>query len=89
MATPFKMKGHTLPGPNQKKSPMHLDPITLSALIAGGVSAATAGVGGLAKSAAKEKAEKKGKKDAARDKAQEGAAALGETKMGGKTKLTD
>mgnify|MGYP003655581526 CR=1 FL=1 len=39
MGSPFKMGGHTLPGPNQKKSPMKLAITT--ALIGAGVAAAT------------------------------------------------
>ena len=41
MGTPFKMKGHTLPGPNQKKSPMKIEPISGIAAIIGGIKAAT------------------------------------------------
>ena len=37
MATPYKMKGHTLPGPNQKASPAKIvwAPIIASAVVSG------------------------------------------------------
>jgi len=67
MASPYKMKGHTLPGPNQKKSPMKLDPLTLTALaiaaakgaaMAAGGTAITKGVGALSNKAKNKKEEK-------------------------------
>ena len=87
MATPFKMKGHTLPGIKQKKSPMHIDPITLSALIGAGVSIASKGVKGIAAKKAAKKAEEGAKKKEARDAATAGADAA--SVEGSKTKLTD
>jgi len=85
MGTPFKMKGHTLPGIKQRVSPLK-EPIT-AMLIGAGISAATAGAKGLAAKKAATKAEKAAAKSEARDKAQEGASASGD--IGSKTKLTD
>jgi len=67
MASPYKMKGHTLPGPNQKKSPLKLDPLTLTALaiaagkgadMAAGGTAIAKGVGALSNKAKKKKEQK-------------------------------
>ena len=65
MGSPFKMGGHTLPGPNQKVSPMKAPLSALAVgLISAGVTAAV-GTGTAAISAAQKKkaAEKKEKKD--------------------------
>ena len=64
MGSPFKMGGHALPGPNQKKSPLHIEPFSTAALIGYGITLA-AGAGTSAISAAQKKkaAEKKEKKD--------------------------
>jgi hypothetical protein len=87
--SPYKMKGHSLPGPNQKKSPMKMEPVTLSMLIGAGISAATAGAKGLATKAAKKKAVEKTKRDEALELANSGIDALSDKDMGSKTKLTD
>ena len=79
---PFKMKGHTLPGPNQKESPMKVAPWlaaaaakaapyiphVVGAVIAGGTSV------GIASAKAKEtrRKEQEQKKIAALEKAGEG-----------------
>jgi hypothetical protein len=81
MATPFKMKGHTLPGPNQKKSPM-TEPVTL---ILAGVSAATAAAKTAAARKAAEKKKIAGEKAEATASAQEGIS----KDIGSKTKITD
>tara|TARA_R110002074_G_scaffold255119_1_gene427596 strand:+ start:63 stop:311 length:249 start_codon:yes stop_codon:yes gene_type:complete len=47
MGAPFKMKGHTLPGPNQKSSPAKIAPAIVAALIGLG----TTLIGGMSKSA--------------------------------------
>ena len=41
MGSPFKMGGHTLPGPNQKVSPMKIPGMVTAAIIGGAVTAAT------------------------------------------------
>jgi len=86
MGTPFKMKGHTLPGIKQDPASPLKEPIT-AMLIGAGISAATAGAKGLAAKKAATKAEKAAAKSEARDRAQEGASASGD--IGSKTKLTD
>ena len=87
MATPFKMKGHTLPGPNQKVSPMK-EPFSLTgALIGAGISAAIgAGTSAISASAKKKAAKKKGKEDEARVATKEVASSM-EQDMGTKTKI--
>ena len=86
MGTPFKMKGHTLPGIKQDPASPLKEPIT-AMLIGAGISAATAGAKGLAAKKAAKKAEKAAAKGEARDAAAAGADAAGVE--GSKTKLTD
>ena len=88
MGTPFKMKGHTLPGIKQRVSPLRLEPVTIAAIIGAGVSAATAGAKGIAAKNKAKKDEKKASKDEAIAKSQSGADALASGE-GSKTKLTD
>ena len=89
MGTPFKMKGHTLPGIKQNPASPLKEPISALtlALISGGISAATAGAKGLAAKKAAKKAEKGAKEKEARDAVAAGADATGVE--GSKTKLTD
>ncbi len=90
----YKMKGHSLPGPNQKKSPAKLLGIAalttaalVKAAIGGAVSAGVSkGVGAIAKGKAKKKAAKLD----AQNKAKEATAKstdMGE--LGTKTKITE
>ena len=89
MGTPFKMKGHTLPGIKQNPaSPLRLEPVTIAAIIGAGVTAATAGAKGIAAKNKAKKDEKKASKDEAIAKSQSGADALASGE-GSKTKLTD
>jgi hypothetical protein len=97
MATPFKMKGHTLPGPNQKVSPTKDFGLISGPLIAAGIAKAAAaaaasaavskGVGAISKA----KAKKAGKISEAQGKAKEASAKSteGMGDIGSKTKLTD
>ena len=87
MGSPFKMKGHTLPGPNQKVSPMK-EPFT-TALITAGIGAALSGGSAALQGAAKKKAaKKKAKEDKSREATQEVAGSM-EQDMGSKTKITE
>ena len=86
MGTPFKMKGHTLPGIKQNPASPLKEPMT-AMLIGAGISAATAGAKGLAAKKAATKAEEAASKKEARDAAAAGANATGVE--GSKTKLTD
>tara|TARA_R100001377_G_C3180189_1_gene106333 strand:+ start:246 stop:521 length:276 start_codon:yes stop_codon:yes gene_type:complete len=91
MGTPYKMKGHTLPGIKQKESPAKLLGIAalttaalVKAAIGGAVSAGIGkGVGAISKA--------KAKKEAAKNKANEAAirSTEGMGGIGTKTKLTD
>jgi len=76
MATPFKMKGHELPGPNQRKdSPVKelgtLATIGLSALAGGIVSGGSSAIAAGSK-------KRKAKKAAAQEKAAAGIAEAGD-----------
>ena len=90
MATPFKMKGHTLPGPKQKVSPMK-EPFTLAAAgiiaakaaIAAGV---VTGISAIAKADAKKKAEKIEKESEAKVATKDVASSM-EKDIGTKTKI--
>ena len=86
MASPYKMKGHALPGPNQKKSPMKL-PITTAILASMAGAAVSGGIGALSKSASNKKAEKAQKEQAAREASENAAASIGKKKIGSSTKL--
>ena len=94
MGTPYKMKGHSLPGPNQKKSPAKFV-FTAAALAALGKAAigagASAAIGAGAKAAAKPGQKKKAAKLEAQNKAKEASAKSteGMGDIGSKTKLTD
>tara|TARA_R110002096_G_scaffold158180_1_gene323486 strand:+ start:222 stop:515 length:294 start_codon:yes stop_codon:yes gene_type:complete len=96
MGTPFKMKGHTLPGPNQKKSPARdfgliSGPLTAMAIakaaaVAAASAAASKGIGAISKAKADKKAEQaeaKGRRAQASNKTT--AATSGD--IGTKTKL--
>lgn len=63
MGSPFKMGGHTLPGPNQKKSPMKILPLVAAALISAASTAASTAASQIAASK-KRKADKKAQLDA-------------------------
>jgi len=88
MGTPYKMKGHTLPGIKQKKSPVKDFGLISGPLIAAAVSAA---IGAGAKAAAKPGQRKKAAKLEAQNKAKEASAKSteGMGDIGTKTKLTD
>ena len=89
MATPFKMKGHTLPGPNQKKSPANLIDFGLISgpLIAAAVSSAVgAGTKAISAAGQRKAAKKKKEQDERRIAAEETAAAM-EQDIETKTKL--
>jgi hypothetical protein len=92
--SPYKMKGHSLPGPNQKKSPTKILGIAAltaamlaKAAVGGAVSAGIGkGVGAIAKGNAKKKATKAD----AQNKAKEASAKstdMGE--IGTKSKITE
>tara|TARA_R110000824_G_scaffold210583_1_gene396482 strand:- start:302 stop:586 length:285 start_codon:yes stop_codon:yes gene_type:complete len=93
MGAPFKMKGHTLPGPNQKKSPNKFLGLTAAAIA--GIKAAMAGaavssaIGAGASAVSKSKANKRAEKKAASDREQQSLAKAGEMggEIGSKTKL--
>ena len=78
MGTPFKMKGHELPGPNQKAAPM-TEPIT-AALIGAAASGLISGTTSVISSAQKRK---KAKREAAAGKAQEGMQQAGSMSASG------
>ena len=93
--TPYKMKGHSLPGPNQKKSPAKFV-FTTAAIIAAAKAAAISGaasavVGKGVSAISKAKASKKADKLDAQNKAKEASAKSteGMGDIGSKTKLTD
>ena len=95
MGTPYKMKGHSLPGPSQKKSPAKfvftaaaLAALAAKAAIGAGASAA---IGAGVKAAAKPGQKKKAAKLEAQGKAKEASAksTQGMGDIGSKTKLTD
>ena len=92
--SPYKMKGHSLPGPNQKKSPakiLGIAALTTAMLVkaaAGGAASAVVGksVGAISKA----KAKKKATKADAENKAKEASAKstdMGE--IGTKTNITE
>jgi hypothetical protein len=92
--SPYKMKGHSLPGPNQKKSPAKLlgiAALTTAALIKAAVGGAvSAGVGKGVGAISKAKAKKKATKADAQNKAKEASAKstdMGE--IGTKTNITE
>ena len=90
----YKMKGHSLPGPNQKKSPAKLLGIAAltaamlaKAAIGGAVSAGIGkGVGAIAKGKAKKKA---AKLDAQNKAKQASAKSTDMGELGTKTKITE
>ena len=88
MASPYKMKGHSLPGPNQKKSPMK-EPISLTAAILASMAGAavSGGIGAASKAASNKKAEKAQKEQAAADARENAVASIGKKKIGSSTKL--
>lgn len=95
MATPYKMKGHSLPGPNQKKSPMK-EPIsalfTAAALTKAAIAAAASaaigkGVGAISKAKASKKADKLDAQNKAKEASDKSTEGMGD--IGSKTKLTD
>ena len=89
MGTPFKMKGHTLPGIKQNPaSPLRLEPVTIAAIIGAGVTAATAGAKGIAAKNKAKKDEEARLKELAIEESKAGADALASGE-GSKTKLTD
>jgi hypothetical protein len=81
MASPYKMKGHTLPGIKQKKASPMKEPITIAALIGAGASLASAGAGQISASK-KRKADKEAQAAEAA-----GGANVGTGKIGTSTKL--
>lgn len=90
----FKMKGHSLPGPNQKKSPakiLGIATLTTAALIKAAVGGAiSAGVSKGVGAISKAKASKKADKLDAQNKAKEASAKstdMGD--LGTKTKITE
>ena len=88
MATPFKMKGHTLPGPNQKKSPMK-EPFSTTGLIVSGVLTAAAAAKQAADAKRKKTEAKKAKASAEGQAATESQQAGISGEMGGSSKITD
>tara|TARA_R110002167_G_scaffold270164_1_gene476650 strand:+ start:168 stop:461 length:294 start_codon:yes stop_codon:yes gene_type:complete len=93
--TPYKMKGHSLPGPNQKKSPakiLGIAALTTAMLVKAAVGGAvSAGVGKSISAVNKAKASKKADKLDAQNKAKEASAKSteGMGDIGSKTKLTE
>ena len=89
MASPYKMKGHALPGPNQKKSPMKepLSALAIGLLSSAAGAAVSGGIGAISKSASNKKAEKAQKEQAAADARENAAASIGKKKIGSSTKL--
>ena len=100
--SPYKMKGHSLPGPNQKKSPTKFVFTTAAIIAAAKAAAATtlgkaaigagasAAIGAGAKAAAKPGQRRKAAKLEAQNKAKEASAKstdMGE--LGTKSKITD
>jgi hypothetical protein len=93
--TPYKMKGHSLPGPNQKKSPAKFVFTTAAiiaaakaAAISGAVSAAVGkGVGAISKAKASKKADKLDAQNKAKEASAKSTEGMGD--IGSKTKLTD
>ena len=103
MATPYKMKGHTLPGPNQKASPakdfgLISGPIiaaalTKAALAKAALTAAVStgigkGIGAISKNQTTKKAEIKEKQTDAKIASRRGTEGITKD-IGSKTKLTD
>tara|TARA_R110002153_G_scaffold253679_1_gene411804 strand:+ start:626 stop:919 length:294 start_codon:yes stop_codon:yes gene_type:complete len=92
--SPYKMKGHSLPGPNQKKSPAKILGIAalttamlVKAAVGGAVSAGVSkGVGAISKAKAKKIAEKAGAQNKAKE-ASAKSADMGE--IGTKTNITE
>jgi hypothetical protein len=73
MGTPFKMKGHELPGPNQRSASPMKEPITaalIGAAASGLIGGTTSAIGAGAK-------KRKAKKAAAQEKAAAGAQQAG------------
>jgi len=88
MATPYKMKGHTLPGIKQKKSPMKepLSALAVGLITAGATSALSAGTSAIAAKRAKKKEAKALAKANEQDAKTTGIESMGK-KMGSSTKL--
>jgi len=84
MASPYKMKGHSLPGPNQKKSPMK-EPITL-ALIGLGTAALGAGTSSIQGAKNRKTANKNQKEQEAADAKSNAIAGISK-KIGSSTKI--
>jgi len=95
MGTPYKMKGHTLPGIKQKESPAKfvftaaaLAALATKAAIAGTVSAGISkGVGAISKAKASKKADKLNAQNKAKEASVKSTEGMGD--IGTKTKLTD
>jgi len=95
--SPYKMKGHSLPGPNQKKSPARdfgliSGPITAAAIakaaaVAAASAAASKGIGAISKAKAKKKADKLSSQNEAKEASAKSTEGMGD--IGSKTKLTD
>jgi hypothetical protein len=92
--SPYKMKGHSLPGPNQKKSPakiLGIAALTAAALAKAAVGGAvSAGIGKGIGAISKAKAKKRATKADAQNKAREASAKstdMGE--LGTKSKITE
>ena len=82
MASPYKMKGHTLPGIKQKKASPMKEPISLTAALIG------AGASLASTAASQVSASKKRKADKEAQAAEAaGGANVGTGKIGSKTKL--
>ena len=92
--SPYKMKGHSLPGPNQKKSPtkiLGIAALTAAMLAKAAVGGAvSAGIGKGIGAISKAKAKKRATKADAQNKAKEASAKstdMGE--IGTKSKITE
>jgi hypothetical protein len=93
--SPYKMKGHSLPGPNQKESPAKILGIAalttamlVKAAIGGAVSAGVGkGIGAISKAKASKKADKLDAQNKAKEASDKSTEGMGD--VGSKTKLTD
>ena len=91
----YKMKGHSLPGPNQKKSPTKLLGIAAltaamiaKAAIGGAVATGVSkGIGAISKAKASKKADKLDAQNKAKEASGKSTEGMGD--IGSKTKLTD
>jgi hypothetical protein len=93
--TPYKMKGHSLPGPNQKKSPARILGIAalttamlVKAAVGGAVSAGVGkGIGAVSEAKASKKADKLNAQNKAKEAYAKSTEGMGD--IGSKTKLTE